>query len=38
MRYLWKRELYTNAIAAFIYSFIPNKHHLNTPFHPVVNA
>jgi Transposase DDE domain len=36
--YHWKRNLYTDAISAFIHNFIPDKQHLNPSFHHVVNA
>jgi len=36
--YQWKRQLYSDVIASFIHSFIPNKQHLNTEFHRTVNA
>lgn len=36
--YQWKRELYTDVVAAFINSFIPDKNYLNPQFHPGDNA
>ena len=36
--YRWKRELFTEVIAAFIRSFTPDKEHLVPKFFPVVNA
>jgi hypothetical protein len=36
--YQWRRELFTQAVAAFIKSFSPDKEYLQPQFIPVVNA
>jgi hypothetical protein len=36
--YQWRRELFTDVVATFIRSFIPDKEHLNPQFRAVVNA
>jgi hypothetical protein len=36
--YRWKRELFTEVVAAFVKSFTPSKEHLNPQFRAVVNA
>jgi hypothetical protein len=36
--YQWRRELFTQAVAAFIKDFIPDKEYLQPQFIPVVNA
>jgi hypothetical protein len=36
--YQWRRELFTDVVATFIRSFVPDKEHLNPQFRAVVNA
>lgn len=36
--YQWQRELFTDVVAAFIRSFVPDKEHLNPQFRAAVNA
>ena len=36
--YQWKRELFTDIVAAFVKGFIPGKKHLNPQFGATVNA